>query len=121
MMIKDLNSPEQFEEILQTSRQRTVFLFKHSNACFTSSYAWRIFQNFAANEARPEYWRALVLEQRALSQHIARQTQVQHESPQVLLFYDGKVVWYDSHEGITANALQKNLAAVLARESVTND
>ncbi len=116
MMIKDLNSPEQFEEILQTSQQRPVFLFKHSTSCFTSSYAWRIFQKFAASEARPEHWRVLVLEQRALSQHLARQTGVQHESPQVLLLHEGKVVWHDSHEGITANALQKNLDTVLARE-----
>ena len=118
-MIKDLNSPEQFDALLQVSQACPVFLFKHSTACFTSSYAWRQFQRCAESESRAEYWCVRVLEQRALSQHVARQTNVQHESPQALLFHHGRVVWHDSHEGITIGALQKSLATVLAGAGVS--
>ena len=116
-MIKDLDSPEQLNEILQSSHERPVLLFKHSTSCFISSHAWRTFQRFVESETRPEYWCVRVIEKRALSQHVARQTNVQHESPQVLVFHRGKVVWHDSHEGITVGALQKNLTPWLMPEA----
>ncbi len=115
-MIKELTSLQQFDEILQTSQQRPILLFKHSTACSASSRSWRNFQRFAESEARPEYWRVRVLENRALSLHVARQTHVQHESPQVLLLHHGKVVWHDSHEGITAAALRQAVTPLFAPE-----
>lgn len=113
-MIKELNTLEQFTEILQTSQARPVVLFKHSTSCFTSSHAWRVFQRFVEGEPRPEYWLVHVIEQRKLSQHVAQHIGVRHESPQVLLLHKGQVVWHDSHEGITASALQKHLTPLLA-------
>ncbi len=114
-MINELTSTEQFFEILQTSKQRPVCLFKHSTACGTSAGAWRDFQRFAESEPRPEYWRVLAIEQRALAKFIAQHTTVRHESPQVLLFHEGKVLWHASHWNITAQALQKALETIPVR------
>lgn len=113
-MIKELNTLEQFDEILQASQERPVLLFKHSTSCFISSHAWRIFQRFVESESRPEYWLVRVIEQRKLAQFVAQRSAVRHESPQVLLLHKGQVVWHDSHEGVTASALQKHLAPLLA-------
>ncbi len=111
-MIKELTAAEQLEEILQTSKQRPVLLFKHSTSCLTSASAWREFQRFAEAESRPEYWRLLVIERRALARLVAQQTAVRHESPQTLLLYNGKTIWHESHRRISFKALQKSLEMI---------
>lgn len=113
-MINELTSQAEFDEILRTSTPRPVFLFKHSTACSTSTGAWRDFQRLAETEARADYWRVLVIENRALSQQVAKQTSLRHESPQVLLFHKGRVVWHESHWRISVKALQKSLEVLLA-------
>lgn len=116
-MIRELSATAQIGEILETSAQRPVFLFKHSTACGTSSAAWRDFQQWAANEPRAEFWRVLAIERRELSQYVEQRTGVRHESPQVLLFHNGKVVWQQSHWRITLQALRQALQATSAPES----
>ena len=44
-------------------------------------------------------------EQRELSDWVAKTTQVEHESPQALLFQDGKVTWHASHFDITCGRI----------------
>jgi bacillithiol system protein YtxJ len=50
-----------------------------------------------------------VQEARALSNYIAETYSIKHESPQALLFKDGKVVWDASHWKITYASLQENV------------
>ena len=108
-MINACQSWEDFEELLQNSHTRPVLLLKHSSSCLASARAWRQFKQFAEQEIHPEYWRVLVIEQRPLSKEIARRTGVVHESPQVLLFQNGLVIWHASHGRINAKALQEGL------------
>jgi bacillithiol system protein YtxJ len=46
-----------------------------------------------------------VREDRALSQTVAAQTGVSHESPQVICLVGGKPFWHASHTAVTAAAL----------------
>jgi bacillithiol system protein YtxJ len=52
----------------------------------------------------------VIQENRELSELIARETAVRHESPQVLLFRDGRVTWSASHGGITLEAMRAAVA-----------
>jgi bacillithiol system protein YtxJ len=45
--------------------------------------------------------------QRSLSQQIAGRSGVEHQSPQVIAFQRGAVVWNASHDDITAEALAR--------------
>lgn len=108
-MIHQVKREADFEYILVASRERPVFLFKHSTACGISSRAWREFQQFAAREGEAEYWVVLAIEDRGLSQAIAKQTGIRHQSPQVLLFRREKVVWHESHFSIREKALEAAL------------
>jgi len=47
--------------------------------------------------------------QRSVSQQIAARSGVEHESPQILAFQRGAVVWNASHDDITAEALARAL------------
>jgi bacillithiol system protein YtxJ len=51
----------------------------------------------------------VVQEARPLSDLVARETGIRHESPQVILFRNGKAVWNASHHGITAENLREAL------------
>ena len=108
-MVQQLKTEHDFEQILQNSFQKPVFIFKHSSYCAVSSYAWNEFQRYAAEESAAEYWKVLVIEDRKLSKQIATITRVPHESPQVILLFQGKAVWHASHHLITARLLGDQL------------
>ena len=49
--------------------------------------------------------------QRSVSQQVAMRSGVEHESPQIIVFQRGAVVWNASHDDITAEALARWLPA----------
>ena len=103
------------EELERAFREPWALVFKHSTRCPVSSAAWR--EVAAFRKAHPD---AVVLvvhvvEQRALSNAVASRTGVRHESPQAILLENGRVAWHDSHEGVTAAALDRLLPAAAAR------
>jgi bacillithiol system protein YtxJ len=51
----------------------------------------------------------VVQEARSLSELVARETGIRHESPQIILFRNGEAVWNTSHHGITVESLRKAL------------
>ncbi len=51
----------------------------------------------------------VVQEARPLSDLVARETGIRHESPQVILFRNGEAVWNTSHHGISVASLRKAL------------
>jgi bacillithiol system protein YtxJ len=46
-----------------------------------------------------------------MSQQIAARSGIEHESPQIIVFRRGVVVWSASHDDITAEALARCLPA----------
>jgi bacillithiol system protein YtxJ len=65
---------------------------------------------FAEQEETVSCREMVIQENRELSELIARETAVRHESPQVLLFRDGRVTWSASHGGITLEAMKAAVA-----------
>lgn len=108
-MIKDCTTESDFQQVLEASKSKAVFLFKHSTTCPISRGAWDTFTDFAAGERRPDYWRVLARENKELAETIAVSTDIRHETPQVILFYEGKAVWKCSHRSITGENLSRHL------------
>ncbi len=108
-VIKDCNNEEDFHQLLEDSRERPVFLLKHSTACGMSKAALRQFTDFSDGESRPEYWLVLVRENKELAQSIARVTEIAHESPQLILFHDGKAIWKASSRGINPDNMARQV------------
>ena len=113
-MIADCETRQDFDQLLQDSEERPVFLLKHSTRCPISGSAWRAFQQFDASQPEADLWKVLVIENSALSSEIAREAGVRHQSPQILLFHRGEVVWNDSHWSIKVDALRNALDKALA-------
>ena len=107
--IQHIASISALDELLETSKERPVWVFKHSLTCGTSSFAWAEFRRFAEGQSEGEAVCALIEVQsaRAVSNALAERTGVRHQSPQVLLLRDARVAWHASHYQISERALKQ--------------
>jgi bacillithiol system protein YtxJ len=108
-MVKECKTLDDFREILSDSNDKAVFVLKHSTACSVSRIALKEYTSFASRADQAEYRQVLVRENRALSDLIAEETGIKHESPQVILFYRGKPAWICTHRSITTDSLGRQL------------
>ena len=89
-------------ELVERSQNEPVVLFKHDPVCSISIMAY--YEMKQLNEPIP-----MIDVKRAgpVSQTIARQTGVKHESPQVIVLRNRQAVWSASHHAITAEAVER--------------
>ena len=95
----NLKSVHQLDEIKELSKTRTQVIFKHSTRCSISSMAKSRLERNEQPEATDFYFLDL-LKFRSLSDKIAEDFAVSHESPQVLLIRNMECVYEESHSGI---------------------
>lgn len=88
--------------LFMLSHQRPVIIFKHSTTCPISAAAYR-----QMSEVERGILLIVVQSARGVSNKVATLTGVRHESPQVIVLKNGKVVWSASHFNITADAVEK--------------
>lgn len=100
---------EQLDEIGQESQNQLVVIFKHSTRCGISRMVLRNFEKeFVDNPEQPYRLYFLdLLSNREISNEIANRFGVRHESPQMLIIKNGKVVQHDSHHSIKAASLEE--------------
>jgi bacillithiol system protein YtxJ len=102
-MLEKVDTLEQFTGLLENEQK--FFLLKHSLTCPISHAAYQEYQKFAdENQNVPVYFLA-VQDSRPLSNEISDKFQIKHESPQAILFADGKAIWNASHWKITNRSL----------------
>lgn len=111
-----LTTAEAFEALLAESATGPVVVFKHSPTCGTSAQAYDELDGFLG-ESPVDVHLVDVLASRALSQQIAADTRVRHESPQLLVFRNGIVVWHASHWRVTAEAVRAVLEGLAAAQA----
>jgi bacillithiol system protein YtxJ len=113
MQIIEIQSENQLQQLLTAALRSTLWIFKHSTRCSISSAALAEFQAYARElpeDAEPTLGLVRVIENRPVSETIARITGIEHASPQAILMKDGTAVWNQSHWQITKAALIKAMA-----------
>ena len=95
----DLNDIEQIGKIRELSKTRPQVIFKHSTRCFISSMIKDRLERIGPPDETDFYFLDL-LRFRQLSNSIAAEFSVHHQSPQILLIKNGECVYEESHEGI---------------------
>ena len=99
----------ELNEIITISEEKPVVIFKHSTRCSISRMALKQFENqYDAQENIVPYF-FFLLKHRDISNEIAIQFNVQHQSPQILVIKDGKSVYNASHSDIDADDLKRFL------------
>lgn len=108
MNMKELYTIESLDAVLQECQDHPVFILKHSTRCPISAAAYRVCEGFDdAFEAPIPTYLIKVIESRPLSNALADQTGIEHQSPQLILLYQGRALWKESHYGITKESILK--------------
>lgn len=101
---------QNFEQLQKRVQSGTYLLLKHSNTCPISMAGFHEFRAFTeAHHEQPAGY-LVIQENRAFSSKVAEATGVRHESPQVLLFHNRKVVWAASHYEISKQSIATEVA-----------
>ena len=103
----DWNQINSFNELLNFNKNY-VLLFKHSPRCIVSRIAFSRFESDFSKEANiSEYIFIDVLKMKSLSDEIAKNYSIYHESPQIILLKDNNVIFHTSHLDISFSNINK--------------
>ncbi len=107
-----LSTIAELDKAFEMSARTPVLLFKHSLICPLSVVAREAYRAFLAERTEGDgllYGLIEIQKARDVSNEAAVRTGVKHESPQVLLVRDGRVLWSASHWDITEESLREGL------------
>ena len=99
----------QLNEIISSSNEKPIVIFKHSTRCIVSRTALKQFENEYDLDNQVEAYFLDLLEHRDISNEIASRFGVYHQSPQLLLIKNGKSVYDVSHSDIDAGELKSKV------------
>ncbi|WP_395625757.1 bacillithiol system redox-active protein YtxJ [Daejeonella sp.] len=103
---------DNLEQLLDIANvQGYSVIFKHSTRCSVSMMAKKRFEHDwdSIPEGTPVYFLDLI-SFREISNKIAEQFKVHHESPQMLLIKNGECIYETSHGEISAEELAEQMA-----------
>lgn len=87
---------DQWQKILEMSNEGPVFIFKHSSRCGISSVVLNRFEKQIA-QREDQYFQLHIQAHRELSNWLADNLEIRHESPQLLVIKNEQVLAHDSH------------------------
>jgi bacillithiol system protein YtxJ len=108
---KEISTLEEWDEVFQQSKERGQVIFKHSTTCPISANALKEFDSYldSAPNSNLDYTLVKVIESREVSNKIAKDVELKHESPQIIYLKDGVKAWDDSHRAITKEKMESIL------------
>ncbi|WP_153800727.1 bacillithiol system redox-active protein YtxJ [Foetidibacter luteolus] len=108
---KKLNSTEQIHHIKEKSFQTPQVIFKHSTRCGTSNMVKNRLER-GGEIAGVDFHFLDLITYREVSNKVAEEFDVYHESPQVLLIVKGECIYDESHFGISTDDLEEQVNKV---------
>lgn len=102
-----LVSTEQLDEISEKSKSRTQLIFKHSTTCGISRMVLNMFTSAYSLSDDVDIYFLDLHAHRDVSNAVASQFQVMHQSPQLLIIKNGEAIYHTSHGTITDVDLSK--------------
>lgn len=111
MTYNEITTIDEWNSAFEESAARPVVVFKHSTTCPVSANAYDEFKQYLQGSPREDidYLLVKVIESRPVSNQIAEDTAVKHESPQIILIEKKAKVWTASHWSVT----KAHISAVL--------
>ena len=106
---KEITSVEEFNEMLNAPTDKAKLFFKHSTRCSISSMALKGFER-AWNVSSDDFELYFVdlIAHRDISNAIAAESHIEHQSPQVVVWRNGEVIYNASHHHIDAQKIQQS-------------
>lgn len=113
MAAKELLKIDDLLEVWESSTEKPTLLFKQSTTCPISAEAFAQFNSFVNKDKSgvPAFF-VKVRETREVSDKIAEDLGVRHESPQIFIVKNREPVWNASHTKITIDSIKEALQNV---------
>lgn len=101
-----IESEEDLAKALENSYHHRIAIFKHSTRCFISKTVLKNFEKEIDNlDDKLDIYYLDLLEHRPISNKISEDLGIRHESPQLIVIEDGKVINSSSHEDISISQI----------------
>ena len=105
-----LAEADQLTQLLEHSYHKPQVIFKHSTRCGISSMAKHMLeQDWDFSQEDLDMYFLDLIAHRAISNAVADQLGVVHQSPQLIVVYQGKAVFDTSHHAISGGRLRAAL------------
>ena len=101
-----LDSTELLNKLIQKSNMQPQIIFKHSTRCSISGMA---LGRLRSGIAGVDYYILDLIAYRDISNLIARELGVEHQSPQLLIINKEKCVFDTSHFNISTSSIEKEI------------
>jgi len=110
MEFKQLENMDELEEIYNESMDKVVIIFKHSTRCPTSTRASNEIQKVIPFPSEGVIIaQILVIENRDISDQVAKDLEIKHESPQIIIVKNRHPIYNTSHFDITKENIMAEL------------
>lgn len=108
--MKYISTVAEYNAVLGESNEHPVIILKHSTTCPISAGGFeRVEKGIESGDISVPVYVVVVQDARELSDYIARELDVQHESPQAIVLKDGETVFDTSHHDITVEVLASHI------------
>lgn len=104
----ELNNTQQLAALKELSKARPQVIFKHSTHCSISSMVKSRLER-SEQPGNCDFHYLDLLSYRSLSDQVAQDFEVTHESPQILLVKNMECVYEESHNGIQMDELVEQI------------
>ena len=103
----ELTNESQLPSLIVKSSVKPVLIFKYSTRCGVSRMALKSFEkNYDIDSSKVALYFLDLLKFRKLSNEISSKLNIIHQSPQVIVVKDKKVVYHDSHYEISVSSIK---------------
>jgi bacillithiol system protein YtxJ len=103
---KNIESEEDLKNAIERSFQNKIAIFKHSTSCFISKTVLRnLEKEIKSLDQKPDLYFLDLLAYRPISNKIAEDFGIRHESPQLIVIENGKAIGNASHQHISVDQI----------------
>ncbi|MET3535264.1 bacillithiol system redox-active protein YtxJ [Chryseobacterium limigenitum] len=101
-----IESEEDLKKAIENSSRHKIGIFKHSTSCFISKTVLKNFEKEIENtDEKVDLYFLDLLAYRPISNKIAEDLGVRHESPQFIVIENGKAISNASHQDISLSQI----------------
>lgn len=105
-----VTSKEDLDTLLEASTEKPQIIFKDSLTCGISAHAKdKLQRGYDLLQGKAGFYYLDLLTYRPISNLIAQELQVTHQSPQIIVVKDRKAVYTTSHHAINPAVIAKHL------------
>lgn len=104
-------SPVEIDQLFNSENNELVILYKHSYRCSVCNFSKsRVEANIEEQSQKARFVFIDVIKNRSVSDRIAELSGISHQSPQLLIVQNGRVIQHASHGEISSDMIAETVA-----------